>query len=232
LLKALLTDIDGTITGPDRRISTGAIEIMRDLKDHDIELVLASGNTACFMDALSRMIGTNGSFIAENGGVYRIGYTGDLKVLGDQSVCKEALSAVKSFFKERGVELDMYSAPYRYADVAFAKTVPVSEVVDIVRDFPVEVLDTGFAIHIQQKGVHKGTAFRRLAEDIGIPPAEFLAIGDAINDREMIQMAGTGVAVANAHAVTKNAAQWVSQKSYGEGFIEAIQRYFPYFLER
>ncbi len=231
-MKALLTDIDGTITGPDRRISTGAIEIMRDLKDHDIELVLASGNTACFMDALSRMIGTSGTFIAENGGVYRIGYTGKLNVLGNQSVCKEALSAVISFFKGKGVELDMYSAPYRYADVAFAKTVPVPEVVAIVRDFPVEVLDTGFAIHIQQKGVHKGTAFQRLADDIGIPPSEFLAIGDAINDIEMIQMAGTGVAVANAHAATIKAAQWVSQKSYGEGFIEAIQRYFPYFRER
>lgn len=231
-MKALLTDIDGTITGPDRLISTGAIEIMRDLKDHGIELVLASGNTACFMDALSRMIGTSGSFIAENGGVYRIGYTGELKILGDQSVCKEALSAVVSFFKEKGVELDMYSAPYRYADVAFAKTVPVAVVEDIVREFPVEVLDTGFAIHIQARGVHKGIAFRRLADDLGIPPAEFLAIGDAINDMEMIQMAGTGVAVANAHAATKKAAQWVSQKRYGEGFIEAIQRYFPYFRER
>ncbi len=231
-MKALLTDIDGTITGPDRLISTGAIEVMRVLKDHGIELVLASGNTACFMDALSRMIGTNGSFIAENGGVYRIGYTGELKILGDQSACKEALSAVKTFFLQRGVELDMYSAPYRYADVAFAKTVPVAEVKDIVRGFPVDVLDTGFAIHLQQKGINKGTAFQRVAEDIGIPPAEFLAIGDAINDVEMIRMAGTGVAVANAHASMKSAAGWVCQKKYGEGFIEAIQKYFPYFRER
>jgi len=28
------------------------------------------------------------------------------------------------------------------------------------------------------------------------------------------------------------AATWVSQKNYGEGFIEALTRYRPYFLDR
>ena len=74
MLKALLTDIDGTITTPDRRIDTGSIETIRSLVDSGIEVVLASGNTPCFMDALCKMIGTKGTFIAENGGVFRIGF--------------------------------------------------------------------------------------------------------------------------------------------------------------
>ena len=38
-----------------------------------------------------------------------------------------------------------------------------------------------------------------LANDLGIPPGEFLAIGDAINDVEMLKAAGIGVTVANGH---------------------------------
>ena len=90
MLKALLTDVDGTITDASRRIDTGAIECIRSLVDDGIEVVLASGNTACFMDALCKMAGTRGTFIAENGGVYRIGYTGTLKITGDQAICRAA----------------------------------------------------------------------------------------------------------------------------------------------
>ena len=76
MLKALVTDIDGTITDHRRRISTPAIEALRVLIDAGIEVVLASGNTVCFMDGLCRMIGTNGTIISENGGVYRRGFGG------------------------------------------------------------------------------------------------------------------------------------------------------------
>ncbi len=52
------------------------------------------------------------------------------------------------------------------------------------------LIDTGFAIHLQAKGVNKATAFMDLANDLGIPPGEFLAIGDAINDVEMLKACG------------------------------------------
>jgi hydroxymethylpyrimidine pyrophosphatase-like HAD family hydrolase len=40
------------------------------------------------------------------------------------------------------------------------------------------------------------------------------------------------VAVRNAPEKLAAAATWVSEKKYGEGFIEALERYMPYFLER
>ncbi|MFA5236896.1 MAG: HAD hydrolase family protein, partial [Methanoregula sp.] len=63
MLKALLTDVDGTITDSSRRIDPGAIECIRSLMDDGMEVVLASGNTSCFMDALCKMVGTRGTFI-------------------------------------------------------------------------------------------------------------------------------------------------------------------------
>lgn len=232
MLKALLTDVDGTITDRHRRISTAAIGVMRELVDRGVEVVLASGNTACFMDAACRMVGTSGSFIGENGGVHRVGYTGRLHIHGDPSAPRAALEALTAHFREKGIELDLYSPQYRFVDVAFARTVSPDEVGDVVRQYPVKVLDTGFAIHLHPAGLNKGTAFSDLARDMGLSTSDFLAIGDAMNDQEMITAAGVGVAVANAPLELKSAVEWVSEKKYADGFIEAIRRYGSYFLER
>ena len=232
MLKALLTDIDGTITDPSRRISTGAIEMMRSLADEGVEVVLASGNTSCFMDGLCRVIGTKGTFIAENGGVFRIGFAGTLHLKGDQSICKKALEAVQAYYQDRGKEIVLLSPTYRFTDLAFARTVPASEVEKILKDHPVKVIDTGYAIHLQAPGIDKGTALEALAQEMGLLPSDFLAIGDSVNDIQMIRKAGVGVTVANAHPDTKAAAEFVAEKEYGDGFVEVITRYFSYFRAR
>jgi phosphoglycolate phosphatase len=232
VLKALLTDIDGTITDPTRRISTGSIEKIRSLIDSGIEVVLASGNTPCFMDALCKMIGTKGTFIAENGGVFRAGYTGALHITGDQAVSRKALGVLQAHFRASGKELELFSPTYRFSDLAFARTVPVEEVKTLLRDHPVQILDTGYAIHLQSPGINKGTALVALAREMGLVPADFLAIGDSLNDIQMLTTAGIGITVANAHPDTKAVAQYIAKKEYGDGFVEAIEKYYPYFRAR
>ena len=232
MLKALLTDIDGTITDPTRRISTGSIETIRSLVDSGIEVVLASGNTSCFMDALSKMIGTKGTFIAENGGVFRVGFSGQLVIRGDQAAIKIALTVVQEHFQKQGISLDLFSPTYRFSDLAFARTVPADEVRMVLRDEPVQVIDTGYAIHLQTPGINKGTALRELAQEMRLTPADFLAIGDSLNDIQMLKAAGIGITVANAHPDTKAVAQYIAGKEYGDGFVEAIEKYYPYFRAR
>jgi len=43
---------------------------------------------------------------------------------------------------------------------------------------------------------------------------------------------GVGVAVANARDAVKAAADYVTEKGDGDGLVEAMERYRPYFLER
>lgn len=232
MLKALITDIDGTITGPDRRIHTGAIEAIRNLVDQGVEVVLASGNTPCFMETLCKMIGTQGTYIAENGGVYRAGYTGSPRVTGDHAAVKRALETLQDHFRSRGKELDLYSPQYRFSDLAFARSVPADEVQEVLRDHRVRVIDTGFAIHLQTPGISKGTTFLELARALDLSPGDFCAAGDSVNDTEMLQLAGIGIAVANAHPDTKAAATYVTQYPYGDGFIEGLKKYSSYFRAR
>jgi phosphoglycolate phosphatase (TIGR01487 family) len=232
VLKALLTDIDGTITDSSRRINTGAVDAIRTLVDDGIEVVLASGNTSCFMDALCRVIGTQGTFIAENGGVLRVGFTGTLHIKGNQDICRQALDILQAHYRDRGKELVLLSPSYRFADLAFARTVPAEEVKTILMDVPVTVLDTGYAIHLQSPGIDKGTALVALAQEMGLLPSDFLAIGDSLNDIQMLVKAGIGATVANAHPDTKAVADFIAEKEYGNGFIEAITHYSSYFRAR
>lgn len=232
MLRALLSDVDGTLTDPTRRINTGAIEAIRSLVDQGIEVVLASGNATCIMDGICRMIGTSGTLIAENGGVFRVGYTGTPHHFGDQAVCRRALAVVQAHYRTNGVELQLYSPMYRFSDLAFARTVPADEVRTILADHPVQVIDTGYAIHLQVPGVNKGTALVALAAEMHLTPSDFLAIGDSTNDIQMLETAGIGVTVANAHPATKAVAQYVAEKEYGDGFVEVIRKYKPYFRAR
>ena len=227
MLKALVTDVDGTITDRRRRINTEAIEAIRTLVDAGVEVVLASGNTVCFMDGLCKMVGTDGTIIGENGGVYRRAFAGTLHIPGDQKVCLAAFET--DYFAGKDVDLELYSAQYRFADVAFARNIDPDEARAVIRDhhLPVRVLDTGFAIHLQALGVNKGTALRELAGEMGIQPSEMMAIGDSENDIEMLEAAGVGVAVRNAPAATMSAADWVSEGAYGDGFVEAVKKYYP-----
>jgi phosphoglycolate phosphatase (TIGR01487 family) len=225
-------DVDGTITDRQRRISLAAVACIRDLVGRGVEVVLASGNTACFLDALARVIGTSGTLIAENGGVYRIGFSGSLHTEGDRSVAVAAYQALEAYYRKKGVTLELFGEKYRFSDVAFARTVPPDEVREVMQDHGVKVLDTGFAIHLQAEGISKGLALRKLAADMGIPIEAFLAVGDSENDLEMLEAAGIGIAVANARDGVKAAADYIAEKGDGDGFVEGVTRYLPYFLER
>lgn len=82
-------------------------------------------------------------------------------------------------------------------------------------------------LEIMPAGVTKGEGLRHLCEHLEIPMAQAVAVGDSYNDIEMLQEAGIGVAVANAPAKVKHAADVVSQRSAGEGAVaEVVERFF------
>lgn len=60
---------------------------------------------------------------------------------------------------------------------------------------------TGSSTHILEafgRGVNKWTAIKALCIEYGIDPAETVAVGDGLNDLEMVREAGLGIAMGNA----------------------------------
>lgn len=82
-------------------------------------------------------------------------------------------------------------------------------------------------LEIVAPGVSKGTALRVLAEKLGIAIEETIAVGDSTNDREMLEAAGLGIAVANAREELKAVADVVLDRNAEEGSIaEIAERFF------
>lgn len=63
-----------------------------------------------------------------------------------------------------------------------------------------------------------------LGERLGIPAEQTAAFGDAENDRDMIEYAGLGCAVANAEPQVRAAADWVVPSHREDGVAWAIER--------
>ena len=71
----------------------------------------------------------------------------------------------------------------------------------------------------------KRQAVSFLCARYGIPKDEVLAIGDSENDLDMIQYAGIGVAMGNASASVKNAADFVTRTNDEDGAAFAIHNF-------
>ena len=70
-------------------------------------------------------------------------------------------------------------------------------------------------------GVSKGKGVLYLAELYGIQPEKIITVGDNMNDIDMIETAGIGVAVSNAEDKVKEAAD-IQVCSNNEGAIADI----------
>jgi Cof subfamily protein (haloacid dehalogenase superfamily) len=77
---------------------------------------------------------------------------------------------------------------------------------------------------LHQEGT-KGHALRFLAGHYHIPMEETIAVGDSWNDREMIESAGLGVAMANAVPALKEIADYVTLSNNEDGVRHVIEKF-------
>lgn len=80
-------------------------------------------------------------------------------------------------------------------------------------------------LEILPTGSSKGVALRFVAEYLGIPLASVVAVGDNLNDLEMIQIAAVGVAMGNAPEALKAHADYVAPTNDDEGLADVIERF-------
>lgn len=84
-------------------------------------------------------------------------------------------------------------------------------------------------LDIIPKNTNKDTAIDFLCNYLKINKNEILAIGDNLNDLELVQNAGIGVAVANAYEELKKVATYTTKAPVKQGaFAEAIYKYVDF----
>ena len=77
-------------------------------------------------------------------------------------------------------------------------------------------------LELNRIGIDKGVGLAHLANHLNIPISETIAIGDNLNDFQMIETAGLGCAVQNAREEIKNIATYICKSDNNEGAVAEV----------
>lgn len=215
--RAIVCDVDGTITDGRKRIQAQGIEALRLAQENGYTVMLASGNVLPVTFSLSAFIGLEGPVIAENGGI--VSFKEKIYKLHSADVPEKAYHHL---VKEIGPLDRLFTDNWRQTEVGLKRNNDLELVKRTLNGWDVEIEATGFAIHIMEKGHSKVSGIRKASELLDIPLEEFIAIGDADNDVKMLRECGHGIAVGNASPAAKAAADYVCLGKHAAGVAEGL----------
>ncbi len=82
-----------------------------------------------------------------------------------------------------------------------------------------------FYTEITKQNVNKWRALEKLSEYLNIDKSEIVAIGDNINDLEMIENAGLGIVMGNSSLSNRNLHKVIVSDNNSDGVAEGITKY-------
>ena len=240
--KALVIDLDGTLIGPDERISPRVADAVRGVAEK-IGVSIATGRETGDVLKYGKELGLTWPQISDNGAMVIDPASGESlwsAPLGEElsrramrpiieSGCEffatHAGGAVTDLAKLDTWELTRVSALDLDSEAADAMLAGVSEDsgLDAVKVWlPYNEL---WAVDFTRSGVNKGMALRVLCEMTGIAPSQTIAVGDSFNDLPLMETAGLGIAMGNAPEEVRNAARHIVPSVEEDGLAQAIERY-------
>jgi phosphoglycolate phosphatase (TIGR01487 family) len=219
--KAFAVDVDGTLTDLKLLLDLEAVSVLRQLEAKGIKTIITTGRNFSITRALVGYLGTCGLMVAENGGVIGI-YPKTRIVLGDSSRSKHGLEVLKAELGEE--KISQLDASYRTVDVVLEPLFDLKLANDILarRNVKARIVYSGVAYHILDSDVDKGSGLKEICKIGNLELSSVVAVGDNYNDLEMLEVAGYGIAVANAPSELKDKADHICSKEFGKGFTEAV----------
>jgi Cof subfamily protein (haloacid dehalogenase superfamily) len=83
----------------------------------------------------------------------------------------------------------------------------------------------GLGYDVVQKDINKATGIANLIKKIGIKQEETIAIGDGLNDIEMIEYAGLGISMGNGVKELKEKANYITTDVNDNGIYNAFKHF-------
>ncbi len=221
----IIFDVDGTLLDIEG-YHPELVALVRKVDSEVMPVSLASGRTLPNVTPIKQSLGVSGFIVAENGGMVWDSDEGhEILALADGSRSKEAaqwLATQIEGLDPRGIE----SNRWRETEWCLKETQSYEQIRDILAGSEwsdLEVITTGFAVHIVKPGLDKGGGLRLALEQRGVDPARVIACGDAPNDIAMFDLVGFSVAVNDAYPNVVEAADCVAESSGKEGAIELLK---------
>lgn len=251
--KIVFFDIDGTLVNEEKEIPADTIQAISELKDRGVEPVIATGRAPYFIKPLAEALGIE-SYVCLNGGyvVYK-GQPLYKREIGKDSL--EMLVALAAqhdhglvFEGEHQYYADRKDHPFITESVMSLKIdLPAfdpefwrgNEIFQVFLhceshdEHLYESLKSEFtlirwhpqAMDVLPAGGSKAQGIAALLDKLGYTAEDAAAFGDGLNDKEMLEYVGFGVAMGNSHPELLPFANFVTthvdEQGIRNGLIEA-----------
>jgi len=218
--KTFAVDIDGTITlNGMGTIHLEALSKLRSLKEAGHNVVLVTGRSSVEGYLLSVFGGLTHLAVGENGGCITYGDKIQHKLLGNKGECIHALATIQAKLdaeiKEKPVLPRMTVVLERTFDIEQAQKIIDENNLNVV------LTDSGYAYHINSKGVDKGSGFLEAIKILDTNVNDTIAIGDSETDVPLFKVKNN-IAVSNSTENLKKLAKIITTKKSGEGVLEGL----------
>jgi len=256
MIRLLAIDLDGTLLGPDRRISVANKVAIDRARAAGITVMLASGRIQPSMQPFADMLGLDGPMICGNG-------THAFVSPGEELFATPIAAPSHQALIEYATEEDLHLNLYTRTNLFFLRDTPWGDLYKTrVESVIPELLPAGFDepflkcmivdepdridghleaaleriaagdtratkseseyLEFMDVKANKGTALARVAEALGIAREETAAIGDYLNDLEMLEWASLSATLLGGHPDAKKVANVVVSPNEADGVAEFI----------
>ena len=220
--KTFAIDIDGTITlNGMGQIHLEALSRLRSLKEEGHNVILVTGRSSVEGYLLSIFGGLTHLAVGENGGCISFGDKIQHKLLGNKGECIHALATIQAKLNAEVKEKPVFP---RMTEVVLERTFDIEKAQKVIDENNLNVVltDSGYAYHINSKGVDKGSGFLEVVKMLDVDVNDAIAIGDSDTDVPLFKVVKNNIAVSNSTENLKKLAKIITTKQSGEGVLEGL----------
>ncbi|SDY78631.1 hypothetical protein SAMN05421736_103300 [Evansella caseinilytica] len=248
--KVVFLDIDGTILNDSKEIPKSTKTAVSRLHEQGIHVAIATGRGPTMLQAIMKELGMtsyvsfNGSYVVLNGDVV---YT---EPLSKNKMIELELSAKQQghpmvFLSEKDMYANHEDHPFIHEGMGSLKQAYPEYHATFHRENDIyqallflEEKDTEWAevthdhfdyvrwhkkaVDVLPKGGSKAKGIQEMLKVMKVSPENTYAFGDGLNDIEMLQYVGTGVAMGNAVPEAKQAAKFVTKHVEEDGVYHGL----------
>ncbi|QAY65060.1 Cof-type HAD-IIB family hydrolase [Paenibacillus protaetiae] len=225
--KIVFFDIDGTLVNEDKQIPADALQAIAELKASGVEPVIATGRAPYFIKPLAEQAGID-SFVTLNGGyvVYKGQplYSRTIPKTSLEALVKLAgehqhglvFEGEHEFFADTedhpfitdsvmSLKVDMpgYNPEYWKTNDIFQVFLHCESQDEHLYETLLNELKLirwhPQAMDVLPAGGSKAQGIEALLDKLGLTKEEAVAFGDGLNDKEMLEVVGLGIAMGNSH---------------------------------